>query len=359
MAKAKENDILKLLANAEADADRLATRALIIQPGAIGDCVLTLPVIEYIKKTFKIGTITMLGRSQYMLYLPTRSSIDSIRDLDSIDLHRLFVSSKEFELQDNDSLITAFGGFQHIFTFLGSPESDFERNLIFTANCSNAVEVTTLHVRPPADYKNHITKYYIDTIVECCGEYINKKPSAANLSLKKKLIKPLKSDPAAGRTILDSFGVKKKDKPAIIHPGSGGTKKCWNIENFYMLAEELIDAGENIIFLIGPAEQERFTRKIIDRLSLLAPVIFEYSLTRTLQLLSCCGCFIGNDSGIGHIAGACGVPSIVCFVPTDLNVYSPIGPKVKTFQFDEGDFSQPSSQAVEQVSRAALKFLSS
>ncbi|OQA03933.1 MAG: Lipopolysaccharide core heptosyltransferase RfaQ [Planctomycetes bacterium ADurb.Bin401] len=356
---AEENDILKLLANAEADADRLSTRALIIQPGAIGDSVLTLPVIEYIKKTFKIGTITILGRSQYMLYLPTRSCIDSIRDLDSIDLHRLFVSSKEFELQDNDSLITAFAGFQHIFTFLGSPDSDFERNLIFTANCSNAVEVTTLAAKPPADYKNHITKYYIDTIVECCGEYISRKPTSANLSLKKKLVKPLKSDPSAGRAILDSFGVKKQDKPVIIHPGSGGTPKCWNIENFYLAAEELIDAGENVVFLIGPAEQERFSRKIIDRLSLVAPVIFEFSLTRTFQLLSSCGCFIGNDSGIGHIAGISGIPTVVCFGPTDPSVYCPVGPKVKTFRFEDADFSQPSSHAVEQVSRAALKLLSS
>jgi len=359
LTMAKETDILKMLSTAEANAGRLSNRALIIQPGAIGDCVLTLPVAEFIGKKFKIGTITMLGRSQYMLYLPTRSCIDSIRDLDSIDLHRLFIPSKDFELQDNDSLITAFAGFQHIFTFLGNPGSDFEHNLIFTANCSNAVEVTTLSPKPPSNYKNHIINFYIDTIVNSCSEYIKRKPSAASFAARKKIIKPLRSDAAAGRTILDSIGIKKNSKPAVIHPGSGGIKKCWNIENFYLLAEELLDAGESVVFLIGPAEQERFSRKIIDRLSLLAPVIFEFSLSRTFQLLSCCGCFIGNDSGIAHIAGASGASTVVCFGPTDPAVYSPLGPKVKTFHFDDGDFSHPSGQAVEQISRAALKFLSS
>lgn len=355
----KETDILKILSSAEANADRLSNRALIIQPGAIGDCVLTLPVAEFIRKTFKIGTLTMLGRSQYMLYLPTRSCIDSIRDLDSIDLHRLFVPSKDFELQDNDSLITAFAGYQHIFNFLGNAGDDFERNLIFTANCSNSVEVTTLPVKPPVDYNEHITKFYIDKILDSCRDYIKRKPSARTYPGRKKILKPLKSDLAAGRAILDSFGIKKKDKPAIIHPGSGGTKKCWHIDNFYLLAEELIDEGESVIFLIGPAEQERFSRKIIDRLSVLAPLIYETSLSRTLQLISCAGCFLGNDTGISHIAAASGLPTIVCFGPTSPAVYSPVGPKVKTFQLDDSDFTRPSGSAVEQISRAALKFLSS
>jgi len=354
-----DNDILKILSDAEANADRLSTRALIIQPGAIGDCVLTLPVAEYIRKTFKIGTITMLGRSHYMLYLPTRSCIDSVRDLDSVDLHRLFVPHKDFELQDGDPLITVFSGYQHIFTFLGTAGDDFERNLAYTANCSNSVEVTTLPAKPPADYKNHIIKFYIDAILESRRNYIKRKPSTRSNIGKKKYLKPLKSDPAAGRAILESFGAKGKNKPAVIHPGSGGEKKCWHIDNFYLLAEELIDNGESVIFILGPAEQERFNRRIFDRLSLLAPVVLETSLSRTFQILSCAGCFIGNDSGISHIAAESGLPTIACFGPTNPAVYSPIGSKVRTFQFDDADFSQPSSSAVEQVSREALKFLSS
>jgi ADP-heptose:LPS heptosyltransferase len=355
----KEPDILKLLSTAEADADRKSTRALIIQPGAIGDCVLTLPVAEFIRKAFKIGTLAMLGRSQYMLYLPTRSCIDSVRDLDSIDLYRLFVPHKDFELQDNDPLIHAFSGYPYIFNFLAGPGSDFERNLTFTANCSNSVEVTSLHAKPPADYKHHITKFYIDSIIESRHDYFHRKPSAATLTGKKKLLKPSKSDLAAGRQILDSYGIRKKYRPAVIHPGSGGVKKCWHIDNFYLLAEELLEAGESVIFMLGPAEYERFGRKLFDRLSLIAPVIIETSLSRTFQILSSCGCFIGNDSGIAHIAGVSGVNTVVCFGTTDPAIYAPVGPKVKTFKFDEHDFSQPSCPAVEQVSRATLKFLSS
>jgi ADP-heptose:LPS heptosyltransferase len=88
-------------------------------------------------------------------------------------------------------------------------------------------------------------------------------------------------------------------------------------------------------------------------------VIFETAHSRTFQILSCSGCFIGNDSGIAHIAAASGLGTIVCFGASDPAIYAPLGPKVKTFTLDEADFSSPSSQAVEQISKAALKFLSS
>jgi len=355
----EEQDIFKILSSAETESHKLSNRALIIQPGAIGDCVLMLPVAEFIKKAFKIGTVTMLGRSQYMEYFPARSCIDSIKDLDSIDLHRLFVSHKDFELQDGDSLIAAFAGYQHIFNFLGLPGDDFERNLIYTANCSNSVEVTTLRLKPPADYKHHITKFYCDSISAACSDYKHRKLSARSTVDRKKYLKPFKSDLSAGRALLDSLGIKKNQKPAIIHPGSGGVKKCWHIDNFYLLAEELLEAGENVIFLLGPAEQERFSRKTFDRLSALAPTIIETSLARTFQILCCCGCFIGNDSGISHISSASGIATIVCFGPTNPSVYCPPGPKVKTFKFDDQDFTNPSCESAGQVSRAALKFLSS
>ena len=354
----KERDILNMLSSAEKESRKTANRAMIIQPGAIGDCVLTLPIAQFLKKTLDIGTITILGRSNYMEYFPTRSGIDSIRDLDSVDLHRLFVAKKDFEVPDGDPLITAFAGFQYIFTFLGSPGDDFEHNLIYTANCSNAVEVVTLPLKPPAGYKYHITKFYIDSILSSCPDYNHRKSQPRFTVDKKKFLKPLKSDLAAGRRILDSLGLKKKDKPAIIHPGSGGEKKCWHIDNFYLLAEELLEAGETVIFLLGPAELERFSKKTIDRLSALAPLLTEFSLTQTFQLLCCAGCFIGNDTGVAHIASTCGTAAITCFGPTNPDIYSPLGPKTKTFKFDQPDFQEPSPDAVGLVSRTALKFLS-
>jgi ADP-heptose:LPS heptosyltransferase len=40
-----------------------------------------------------------------------------------------------------------------------------------------------------------------------------------------------------------------------------------------------------------------------------------------------CRLFIGNDSGISHMAAALGLPTMVIFGPTDQNVWSPRGDK--------------------------------
>src|SRR4030042_1443292 len=125
----ENQDILSMVREAENQARRLAAQALIIQPGAVGDCVLTLPLAEFLKTHFGIGTVLMLGRSNYIEYFPGRTCIDGIKDLDSVDLHRLFIKSKGFELEDDDPLISAFAGFRHVITFLGSAGSDFETNL--------------------------------------------------------------------------------------------------------------------------------------------------------------------------------------------------------------------------------------
>jgi ADP-heptose:LPS heptosyltransferase len=38
--------------------------------------------------------------------------------------------------------------------------------------------------------------------------------------------------------------------------------------------------------------------------------------------------YVGNDSGVSHLAAALGVPTIAVFGPTDPTVWAPLGPKV-------------------------------
>lgn len=352
-------DILNILQDAENKAHRFAAQALIIQPGAIGDCILTLPLAESLKTHFGIGTCLMLGRSNYIEYFPGRTCIDGIKNLDSVDLHRLFIEHKGFELEDDDSLITAFAGFRHIITFLGSAGSDFETNLTFTAYCSNPTDVTTLQLKPSADFTGHIAGFYLDSFV--AAQHPDTRPVDKSIScnLRKAYITPGRSDLTHGRKILESVGVKPGRNIVVIHPGSGGVSKCWHIDNFYMLAEQLCDRDIKVVFLLGPAEMERFGKKTIDALGVVAPVLCELSLTETFQAVSCANCFIGNDSGITHLAAAAGIPTIACFSPTDPAQYGPVGPMVSTFKFEASDFNTPCPDKIEDVTKQILKYLTS
>lgn len=349
------DDILNILSESEDDARRNSRRAVIIQPGAIGDCVLTLPLAESLKTHFDIGTVLMLGRSPYIEYFPGRTCIDGIRDLDSIDLHRLFVNHKEFELADGDSLIGVFSGFEQIITFLGQAGSDFENNLIFTANCSNPVEVTTLQLKPGDNYAGHITKFHLDMFLSSQAS----EAKTGEIDLKKTYITPCKTDLANGQKILSSAGVDTKQKVAIIHPGSGSAAKNWYIDNFYMVAEALREKNISVAFLLGPAEMETFKPETIDALGAIAPLLVDMSLTEALGAISYANCFIGNDSGLTHVAAAAGIPTIACWAATNPVHYHPVGPNVLVFQMDSGDFASPCPQKADEVSKNALKLLTS
>ncbi|MHC4557550.1 MAG: hypothetical protein ACYS80_09635, partial [Planctomycetota bacterium] len=126
------DNILDMLREKGAEAARKMQRGLILQPGAIGDCILTLPLAAFMKDALQLGGIDILGHTEYVGILPGRTCIDGIRSIDSMDLHRLFAKTKAFELKDRDPLINAFADYAWIATFLGEPNSNFEQNLIFT-----------------------------------------------------------------------------------------------------------------------------------------------------------------------------------------------------------------------------------
>jgi ADP-heptose:LPS heptosyltransferase len=68
-------------------------------------------------------------------------------------------------------------------------------------------------------------------------------------------------------------------------------------------------------------------------------------------LLSCeskKGAFLGNDSGITHLAAAMGVKTIAVFGPTNPEVYSPIGPAVTVVASSDTDFAKKPSASLQQ-----------
>jgi ADP-heptose:LPS heptosyltransferase len=62
-------------------------------------------------------------------------------------------------------------------------------------------------------------------------------------------------------------------------------------------------------------------------------------LGKLAALLSHASLYLGNDSGITHLAGACGVPTIALFGPTDPLIWGPRGAKVKVIRWHRGKSS--------------------
>jgi heptosyltransferase-3 len=341
-----EGDILALLEAKGAQVAKETQRAVILQPGALGDCILTLPLAKIMKEGLDLGGVDIIGHTEYTGIFPGRSCVDGVRSIDSTELHRMFVEPAKFDLADWDPLINTFSVYNWIVTFLGEPGSDFEQNLIFTANCSHSAEIITLSLKPSEDSKAHIAESYVQQFAGQSGL----SPEQARVAMNEVPIRVTEGDRDTGIELLDQAGIDLAKKLVVIHPGSGGQKKCWHIENFVSLAQGLRSEGLEVVFLLGPAEVERLQPAQEARLYGAAKCVGHLSLGQVVGLLSGADAFIGNDSGVTHLAAGVGLRTFVVFGPTDPVLYRPIGPAVTVFRDVQETFAaKPSPDLQKQV----------
>ncbi len=105
---------------------------------------------------------------------------------------------------------------------------------------------------------------------------------------------------------------------AVIHPFAGSPKKCWPLNRFRELARRL---PIPVKWCAGPEEP-------------LPDAVRFHDLYELACWLAGGRVFIGNDSGISHLAAAVGTPVIALFGPTDPRIWSPRGPQVRVIAKD-------------------------
>ena len=325
-------------------------KGLIIHPGAIGDAVCALPLAIFMKEHLGIHLVDWIGRTDYVQYFPTRTAVDAIRSIDAIPLHRLFEDPKTFELADKDPLLYSFAGYEQVVSFLGGDYTNFEENLLYTVHCIQSAHVITLPV-VPNEFPGHISDYYI-----WCLAKENELDEPDTLTAPPPRIEPTGGDFTVGYDLLDEYEIDPDDPLLLIHPGGGGTQKCWPLDNFLQLAESLLADGKQVIFLLGPVEQERFTEPQLEKITPFR-CLSQLDLTQLLQILAICDALIGNDSGITHMAAAMGKPTIAVFGPTNPQKFAPRGLKSNLVIFPEDEFTDISPANVERVHQEILKSL--
>lgn len=123
-------------------------------------------------------------------------------------------------------------------------------------------------------------------------------------------------------------------------PGANFSGKRWPAERFAAVARRLSGsmgplAGARIV-LLGGGEDRAAAGEIAASLD--ADGLSAADLTGQLDLLACAALleratlFIGNDSGLMHIAAAAGAPTLGLFGPSDERVYGPYGPRTRALR---------------------------
>jgi ADP-heptose:LPS heptosyltransferase len=116
----------------------------------------------------------------------------------------------------------------------------------------------------------------------------------------------------------------------LVHPGSGSVAKNWPAARF---AATIAALRRPVRLIVGEAD-ERAASAVEAHLGQPLPRLHSPPLDELAARLAGCAAYLGNDSGVSHLAGLCGARTVVLFGPTSPTVWRPLGPRVHVLSFD-------------------------
>ncbi len=150
----------------------------------------------------------------------------------------------------------------------------------------------------------------------------------------------------------------------LLGPTANWRTKMWPAERFIAAAQALTEpggavAGARIAILGGPGAQEReMALPVLAALPDAVDLVGALSLPEAAAVLARGALFLGNDSGLMHLAAAAGAPTLGLFGPTPASEYAPVGARAQAVLAKGPPGASPMVRlGVDQVLRAARGLL--
>jgi lipopolysaccharide heptosyltransferase III len=121
---------------------------------------------------------------------------------------------------------------------------------------------------------------------------------------------------------LGAAGLDDTQPVALIHPAAALETKQWPVENFARIAEAAAARGLMPVAIVSSAEKKVLESLIKDSSTRVAG-FNNLTLPEVTALASRASLFIGNDSGIAHIAAAVKTPCVVVFGSSNVAHWRP------------------------------------
>ncbi|MFW6133253.1 MAG: glycosyltransferase family 9 protein [Planctomycetota bacterium] len=302
-------------------ADSAQRRILAVHPGALGDVVLFGHLLGELD-----GEVTLVAGGEKARLLAGLGVCARALDFDALPMHELMGDAPPDGcrlpalLGEHDRVVSCFGG----------------DGLRLAAMCG-ASDAVVLPVRPPPDANGHLLDLWADLLGLSAVRVDEPWP-----------VPP--SWPQGAREALQAAGVDADHPYVAVHPGAGAPAKCWPGENFTRLAQGPPGDTQAVVIL-GPVEAERGPAASAFEP---AAVLQSPSLDVLAGVLGGAAGYVGNDSGVSHLAAAVGAPTVALFGATRAEQFAPRGPRVRTLQV-----AALANLPVGQVSAALAEVMSS
>lgn len=255
----------------------MKSRLLVVHTGGVGDFICTFPTLSALARSV---SIEVAGLPERVALAQAAGIADAVHDLESTGFASVF--------SEPNGRFRAFAArFDRALVWMADHDGKIAEGLmrsgISAVRCAPGI--------PPGAWDQHAAEWY------ACA-------SDTGVSL------PFQAPFERGRREVD----------VLIQPGSGSRSKNWPLANFEALAGRLEAAGCRVAWCLGPAEEEWPSRS-----DALPPM----PLVDLAGVLAGARLFVGNDSGISHLAAATGCPTVAIFGPTNPRVWRPAGPCVR------------------------------
>ena len=271
---------------------------LIIQPKiGMGDMIIYLPYIHAISKNYKKSvSLLVKDNSRAKDLLADDSHIDEIitlkKEMDG--LGGIFKLLNELKKRN----------FDKVFIF----NSSFRYNLI-----TKLAGIKSIYQYPLFRSKDnivHSAKIFTENII---NEIVSSEP---NLIIKKK------------DSVLD-----KNFKHVCLGISASGPTKRWDVNNYIKLAEKLSEKTKCKFYIAGGKKDIELINKFKNSKVGKDSISFEnLSIKETLQYISDCNLYIGNDTGWAHISVALKVKALTIFCDSPILAYGRYSKRMNTIE---------------------------
>jgi ADP-heptose:LPS heptosyltransferase len=274
---------------------------LVLHPGALGDIILSLPATALLQSPS--ARITIAGNLDYLAVVASGYA-ENVISLSTVPLHRLYSGEP---LQETD--VRFWRRFDRIVSWTGAGDPEFVARLK-----EIRPEACVAPWRPGPGETRHVSQIFADSLGTGISAHI--KPPGIMLS---------ESTHRRGKQWLSEKGWNGRETLVALHPGAGSEAKRWPAPQVSGLAQYLVQKNIRLLIIEGPAETG-LAGQIARTLPSGAAITAE---SEPLELLAAamknCCLFIGNDSGLAHLAAALDIRSIVLFGPTLPQNWAPLG----------------------------------
>jgi ADP-heptose:LPS heptosyltransferase len=279
---------------------------LVLHPGALGDIILSLPALRILRDRFKDARITLAANTDFAITAAS-GYVHRIVSLAIFPLQRLHSSEA---VSPEDKMLWC--SYDRIVSWTGFGAEAFGKKFAELHDC-----VLLAAWKPGTCERRHVARLFVDSLRPWLQV-----PQVIPIPE----IRLDSADRRRGSEWLQGQGWLSEKPLIAIHPGAGSAVKRWPLRRFLELADKLRASG-SLLVIEGPAETglDREQVRVLGAGTYLASNL---PLPLLAGILSHCRSFVGNDSGIAHLAAALRIPCVVLFGPTAPEHWAPLGSHV-------------------------------